>query len=152
MKQIIGKLLMALIIAAGVLTIAAPQTRAAGITVYKDGDKYVKLGGRIQLQYHLVDPDSGDSSDSLFFRRFRPYIEGSLHKDWKGKFQWDMGKASGDNEIAIKDAYLQYKGVENIKVTVGNANFPFSRELLTSSKKTATCGAYLCWRPRLRHT
>ncbi len=107
----------------------------AGVTVYKDGDKYVKLGGRIQLQYHQKDPSGGESADKVFFRRFRPYIEGSLHKNWKGKFQWDMGKASGDNEVAVKDAYMQYKGLNNMKVTVGNANFPFSREFLTSSKK-----------------
>jgi len=108
---------------------------AGGITVYKDDSgKYVKLGGRIQLQYHQVNPDAGSATDDLFFRRFRPYIEGSLHKDWKGKFQWDMGKADGTNEVAIKDAYFQYKGFEGMKVTVGNANFPFSREFLTSSK------------------
>ncbi len=107
----------------------------AGVTVYKDDSgKYVKIGGRIQLQYHQVDPDNGSSEDDLAFRRLRPYIEGSLHKDWLGKFQWDMGDAAGDNEIAIKDAYMQYKGFNNMKVTVGNANFPFSRELLTSSK------------------
>jgi hypothetical protein len=113
----------------------AATSHAAGITVYKDGDKYVKMGGRIQLQYHYVNPDSGDSEDEVFFRRLRPYIEGSIHKDWKGKFQMDFGKAEGENEVAIKDAYLQYSGMDNIKVTIGNANFPFSRELLTSSKK-----------------
>lgn len=106
----------------------------AGVT-YKDGDKYVKLGGRIQLQYYQEDPDGGDSTDELFFRRFRPYIEGSVHPDWKGKFQFDLGKAEDDNEVALKDAYMQYSGYENMKVTIGNANFPFSREFLTSSKK-----------------
>lgn len=114
--------------------VALPSVAQAGVT-YKDGDKYLKVGGRIQLQYHQADPDAGDSTDEVFFRRFRPYIEGSLHKDWKGKFQWDMGKAEGENELAVKDAYLQYKGFNNMKVTVGNANFPFSREFLTSSKK-----------------
>ncbi len=109
---------------------------AAGITVYKDGDKYVKMGGRIQVQYYYEDPDGGESTDEIDFRRLRPYIEGSIHKDWKGKFQWDMGGATGDNEIAIKDAYMQYMGFKNMKITLGNANFPFSRELLTSSKKT----------------
>ena len=118
------------------LTIATPfSVRAAGITVYKDGDKYVKLGGRIQLQYYHKNPSAKNSTDTVFFRRLRPYIEGSLHKDWKGKFQWDMGKAEDDNELAIKDAYLQYKGIKTIKLTIGNANFPFSREKLTSSKK-----------------
>jgi hypothetical protein len=46
-----------------------------------------------------------------------------------------MGKASGSNEISVKDAYMQYKGIDGMKITVGNANFAFSRELLTSSKK-----------------
>lgn len=118
-----------------VLLASASAALAAGITVYEEGDKYVKLGGRIQVQYYLEDPDGGDSEDNLFFRRFRPYIEGSIHKDWKGKFQWDMGKASGSNEISIKDAYMQYSGIDGLKIIVGNAKFPFSREYQTSSKK-----------------
>ncbi len=130
------KVFFAVLAIAIIANIYIPQAAdAAGITVYKKDDKFVKLGGRIQLQYHYKDPDSGDSSDKVFFRRFRPYIEGSLYKDWMGKFQWDMGKAKGDNEIAIKDAYMQYKGFHNLKVSIGNKNFPFSREFLTSSKK-----------------
>ena len=114
--------------------LATPLSAYAGGITYKDGDNYLKVGGRIQLQYHYMDPDGGDSTDELFFRRLRPYIEGSTHKDWKAKIQWDMGKAEKDNEIAIKDAYFQYKGMSNAKLTIGNANFPFSREFLTSSK------------------
>ncbi len=111
----------------------AGASHAGGVT-YKDGDKYMKLGGRIQLQYHYQDPDSGSSTDELFFRRLRPYIEGSLYPDWKGKFQWDMGEGYALNEISIKDAYMEYKGFHNLKVRLGNAYAPFSREALTSSK------------------
>lgn len=118
----------------GVLMLIGTVPAEASVS-YKDGDKYVKFGGRIQLQYHQADPDGGETTDDMFFRRLRPYIEGSIHKDWLGKFQWDMGKAEGENEISVKDAYFQYKGIKNLKVTIGNANFPFSRELLTSSKK-----------------
>lgn len=114
--------------------LAIPSSVLAGGITYKDGDKYLKVGGRIQLQYHQVKPDGGDTTDDIFFRRLRPYIEGSTHKDWKAKIQWDMGKATKDNEIAIKDAYFQYKGMKNAKLTIGNANFQFSREFLTSSK------------------
>ena len=115
---------------------AAVTVQAAGITVYKgDNGEYVKLGGRIQIQYYRDDPDTGSSTDELFFRRLRPYVEGSLHPDWLGKFQMDFGKAEDENEVAIKDAYMQYKGYENMKVTFGNANFPFSHEFLTSSKQ-----------------
>lgn len=123
---------MNLLVAVGIAASVVSVSSIAGITVYKDGEKYLKVGGRIQLQYHDNEFKNGSSDESkLFFRRFRPYIEGSLHKDWKGKFQWDMGKA----DLSVKDAYMQYKGFNNMKVTVGNANFPFSREFLTSSKK-----------------
>ncbi|MDZ7750967.1 MAG: porin [Gammaproteobacteria bacterium] len=115
------------------LAVAAPTQ--AGVTVYKDGAKYIEIGGRLQLQYHHENPDAGESTDEVIFRRLRPYIEGSFHKDWKAKIQFDVGKAEDGNEVAIKDAYFQYKGLDNVKVTVGNANFPFSRELLTSSKR-----------------
>lgn len=114
--------------------LAIPAASDAGGITYKDGDNYLKVGGRLQLQYHQMDPDNGDSTDEIFFRRLRPYIEGSTHKDWKAKIQWDMGKAEDANEIAIKDAYFQYNGWSNMKLTIGNANFPFSREFITSSK------------------
>jgi len=114
--------------------IAVP-TYAAGITVYKEGDKYLKMGGRIQMQYHREDPDNGSATDEMFLRRFRPYIEGSIHKDWKGKFQFDLGKSSGDNEVAVKDAYMEYKGFDGVSVKLGNVKTVFSREFLTSSKK-----------------
>jgi len=116
------------------ICIAIPA-HAAGVTVYKNGEKYVKIGGRIQMQYHRQDPDNGSATDELFLRRFRPYIEGSIHKDWKGKFQFDFGKADDGNEVAVKDAYMEYMGFEGVKVIVGNAKSSFSREYLTSSKK-----------------
>ena len=113
---------------------ASPGAYAGGVT-YKDGDQYLKIGGRVQLQYHQVNPDGGEKTDALFFRRLRPYIEGSTHKGWKAKIQWDMGKAEEANEIAVKDAYFAYKGLKNTKIIIGNTKFPFSREALTSSKK-----------------
>lgn len=122
------KKILPLIAAIGGLGITTVTT--AGVK-YEDGEKFLKIGGRIHLQYHQENPEVGNTEDELFFRRFRLYIEGSLHEDWSGKFQWDMGKS----DLAVKDAYMQYKGFDNMEVTLGNANFPFSRELLTSSKK-----------------
>jgi len=133
MIKLSAKNLLTVAAAAALVATATPRAEAAGVT-YQDGDKYVKLGGRIQLQYHMADPDGGEKTDAMFFRRLRPYIEGSVHKDWVGKFQFDLGKAEDDDEISIKDAYLQYKGIDGLKITIGNANFPFSRELLASSK------------------
>jgi len=135
-KHLSHKFKAFLIAAIAVTGISAAATAVhAGGVKYQDGDKWLEIGGRIQLQYHQVDPDDSDSEDDLFFRRLRPYIKGSIHPDWYGKFQFDYGKADGDNEMAIKDAYLAYTGLDNVKIRVGNAGFPFSREYLTSSKR-----------------
>ena len=107
------------------------QAAVAGGVKYEneDGD-YVRLGGRIQLQYHLANPDGGSATDELKARRIRPYIEGSTHEDWTGKFQWDMGKG----DIKLQDVFLRYKGFDSATVTLGNYDFLFSREFLTSNK------------------
>lgn len=99
----------------------------------KDG-KFVKLSANIQLQYHYSDPNKGETTDEVLFRRLQPCIEGSLYKNWIGRIVVDFGKADNDNEVNVKDVYLQYEGFDNIKITIGNSNLPFSREMLTSSK------------------
>lgn len=126
---------ISMILGLALVAAAVALPAAAGITVYEKDDKYVEIGGRIQIQYHMTDPDDGDSEDELFFRRLRPYIEGSVTKDWEGKFQFDIGKAEDSNEVAVKDAYMRYTGFDNLKVTLGNQKPPFSREFLTSSKR-----------------
>ncbi len=106
----------------------------AGIKVYDKDGKSVEIGARLQLQYTMSDPDDGDSEDRLFFRRLRPYIQGSVSENWIGKFQFDIGNASDSNEVAVKDAYMRYKG-GTVEVTLGNQKPPFAREFLTSSKR-----------------
>lgn len=117
------------------LAICMGAVHASGVTVYEQDGQYVKLGGRIQMQYHQVSPEGGDDTDNIFFRRFRAYVEGSLYKDWKAKLQWDMGKGKGNNELSVKDAYMQYKGFSLGKLTIGNIKSGYSREYMTSSKK-----------------
>ena len=114
----------------------------AGIKVYEDGDKWVELGGRLQLQYLYLTDDpregEGGSEDTIFFRRLRPYIAGSVTKDWWGKFQWELGKSLDGDEVAVKDAYMQYIGIKNHRIFIGNSKTVFSREFLTSSKRQQT--------------
>ncbi len=115
---------------------AAPA--GAGIKVYEDGDKFVEIGARVQIQYLRTEPDGGESSDDVFFRRLRPYVAGSVTKNWSGKVQFDFGKAEDDDEVAVKDAYMQYTGWQNLTLTIGNSKTPFSREFLASSKRQQT--------------
>jgi len=116
-----------------VLGIALPAQ--AGVVVYEEGDKKIEIGGRIQIQYLRIDPDGADSRDDLFFRRLRPYIIGTVTKDWLGKIQFDFGESTDSDEVKLKDAYAQYLGLENNKFTIGNSKAPFSREFQASSKR-----------------
>lgn len=118
-----------------VLTTVFAHPARAGVVVYSEGNKSVEIGGRMQLQYHAFDPDDADSVDEVFFRRLRPYITGTVTENWSGKFQFDIGGSSGDNELAVKDAYFRYQGFDNVTVTIGNQKPPFSREFLISSKE-----------------
>jgi phosphate-selective porin OprO/OprP len=131
-KNMFSKLLL---LAGGCVALGATSLASAGVEVYRDGDKSVELGARLQLQYHRTDPDVGASEDEWFFRRLRPYIQGTVTSDWEGKFQFDLGKSSGDNEVAVKDAYMAYSGWKNTTVYIGNTKTVFSREFLTSSKR-----------------
>ncbi|TDI32610.1 MAG: hypothetical protein E2P03_06465 [Acidobacteria bacterium] len=122
-----------------VLALMGAVPAAAGITVYEEGDKKLEIGGRIQIQYLNFetdgDPDGDVEFDEIFFRRLRLYIAGTVTRDWYAKIQFDFGKAEDNNEVAVKDAYIQYLGLARHKITIGNSKTPFSREYLTSSKR-----------------
>ena len=68
MQLTINKIIKAAVITA----LVSPLSAVAGGITYKDGDDYLKVGGRIQLQYYQVKPDGGDTTDEIFFRRLRP--------------------------------------------------------------------------------
>ena len=109
-----------------------------GIVVYDKDGKKLEIGARIQLQFLRLDPDGGDSRDEVFFRRLRPYIAGSVTENWWGKIQFDFGKSLDSDEVSINDAYMQYRGWENLTLTIGNSKTPFSREFLASSERQQT--------------
>lgn len=113
----------------------APLSAYSGGYKFSDGDKFLEVGARIQLQYKVDDPATGPKTDDIFFRRLRVRVAGSMHKDWKGQVEWDMGKASGDNEISVKETWMQYGGWNNMTLKIGNSSFPFSREFMTPYTK-----------------
>ena len=114
-------------------TCLSSPTFADGYKI-SDGDKYIKLGARIQLQYKM-DDDGANTTDDIFFRRLRARIEGSAHKNWKGKMEWEIGKAKADNELSVKESWMQYSDSKTFKMRIGNSSFPFSREFMTPFAK-----------------
>ena len=101
----------------------------------------------MQLQYLYVDPDDGISRDRIFFRRLHPYIQGSVTRNWDGKIQVDFGDAE---EVAIKDAYMRYKGWKNLELYIGNTKSPVRARAPCLVQAPAARGAHLCWRSQLR--
>jgi len=109
---------------------------ADGFMLYQSGTQYLKFGGRVQVQYHKNDLDPGTDTEDVFFRRVTPYLEAGLGKDWLARAQVELVSSStGRRKTAYKDNYLQYKGVKNIQINIGNAGFPYSREFLTSAER-----------------
>jgi len=105
---------------------------ALAMTVYEEGDKSVQVGAGIQVQYHMVEPEEGETTDEVFLRRLRPDFRAKLNKSWDGRVQLELGKASDTNEVKVMDAWMRYK-TGRVSVTIGSKKPPFSREFLTSS-------------------
>lgn len=108
------------------------STSVHAIVVYDEGGRRLEVGAYIQPQYLRLDPGNGESRDDTIFRRLRPYIIGTITENWIGRVQVDFGDALGENESAIKDAFMRYTGLKGFALTVGNQKPPFSREFLTS--------------------
>ena len=118
-----------------IVAMLLPLSAFAGGYRFRDGDKFLEVGARIQLQYKVDDPTAGAKTDDIFFRRLRVRVAGSVHKDWKGQVEWDMGKATDDNEVSVKETWMQYSGWTNMTLKIGNSSFPFSREFMTPYTK-----------------
>ena len=109
--------------------LALPTLAQAGITVYEDGERFLEVGGRVQVQYNYSDPDNGSSTDEFDIRRAWLTFDWSVAENWEARLQFQL-----DGGYSTKDAKIQYTGWDVGSLTVGNFYVPFSREELTSSK------------------
>lgn len=96
-----------------------------------DGDFSFRVGGRVQVDAATFDEDRLNHNDGTEFRRTRLFVQGRLWHDWGYKFQYDFVDSGSDG---IRDAYLDYDGIDRWKVRVGNFKEPFSLQNMTSSK------------------
>lgn len=124
----------ALALAASLATIG-PQAVAdsastkGGITVKSEDGRFVgTFGGRFMLDAAVFDNDTADNQSGSEFRRIRFHAKGKIY-DAKYVIDLDFG----DNEIGLRDAYLQFDTLGG-KLTVGQFKQYFSLEELTSSR------------------
>lgn len=109
---------------------------------FKDskGDYAFKFRGQIAADAAFFNTRKGtnDFNDGTQLRRARLGVDGTIQKDWAYRLEIDVANASRDdstsNEVDVKDAYVQYKGIDkNTTVTLGQHKTPNSIEILTSA-------------------
>lgn len=95
-----------------------------------------KLGGRIHADAnytsgddYLEDGDHVEANDGTEIRRARMEFAGTFFKDWGFRTVADFA----DDNVRVKDAFIQYTGFDWVTITAGQQKQNFSRELQESS-------------------
>jgi phosphate-selective porin len=116
----------------------APETKVSykvgkGVTINVGEDFQLIMGGREQIRFSYIAPDGStnagqDDRATFDVRRARIWFEGyAFDKNLEYKVQFDVAAAS------LRDAYLDYKFVEEAHIRGGQMKRPFSRQNWTSS-------------------
>lgn len=96
---------------------------------FKEIDTRVHLGGRLHLDYAFFDDDVTTIDDDFDVRRGRPLIEAEFGEDWKAKFEYEFGV----NSNGIRAAWVQWDGIDHLRVRAGNEIVPFGLDETESS-------------------
>jgi len=84
--------------------------------------------GRIQLDYAAFDDDKRDHPNGSEFRRARLGMKGKIAKDFGYKAEIDFANEG----VNFKDVYMNYTGIEDTEIRIGNFKPPMGLEELTS--------------------
>ncbi len=106
-----------------------------GILVFQNKDAGYKMWFDIRVQgdaavYFGYDKKLTTIGNGMSFRRTRFAVKTQINKDWYGEFDTDW--TSGMPEI--KDAILQYDGIENLQIKMGNFKENFSIQRNSTSR------------------
>jgi phosphate-selective porin OprO/OprP len=106
------------------------------------GDYAFKLRGQITADAAAFDNTKGakDFNSGTQLRRARIGVDGTLDSDWLYRLEVDVANASRDDsatgEVDVKDAYIQYKGIDKTTLTIGQHKTPNTLEQAISSTDT----------------
>ncbi len=98
----------------------------------KDGDVFVKFGGRFHLDNYYFDGSDNRLTNGTFMRRARISFKLGLGRNWVGEGDVDFAEAV----VNIKDLWVGYQGFKNSLVQVGQFKGPFGFDTLSSSNAT----------------
>lgn len=94
-----------------------------------DRSVQLRLGGRLHYDVAWFDSDLTPFGDDGDIRRFRYDLSGRIGDDWSFKLERDdAGTVQG-----WKGLWLAWRGIEHVRLSVGNQVAPFGNEQLQSS-------------------
>ena len=106
------------------------RTRKGRVEIRSPDEEFeFHFGGRLVVDGAWYRDDRADLGDGLEVRAARLKAEGTVWRDWD--FEVDVDFA--DDEVDLKDVYLEYGGLERLSVRAGYFKEPFSLEELTSA-------------------
>ncbi len=109
------------------------NSATADLDIPLSNNAEISLGGRIVVQHYDIELEEDDqklNESDTDVRRLRPDVR-VRWEDWRAKLSWEL---SDRNPNTVKDAYIEYRGLDKVKIKLGNETAPFSRERMTSSR------------------
>ena len=106
-----------------------------GILVFQNKNANYKMWFDVRVQgdaavYFGYDKNLTTIGNGMSFRRTRFAVKTQINKDWYAEFDTDW--TSGTPEL--KDAILQYDGIENLQIKMGNFKENFSIQRNSTSR------------------
>lgn len=96
---------------------------------FREIDTRVHLGGRLHLDYAFFDDDATPIDDDFDVRRGRPVLEVEVGDDWKAKLEYEIATDAN----GWRAAWVQWDGIDGLRVRAGNQVMPFGLEEMASS-------------------
>lgn len=110
---------------------AKGKIKGGGLAVSSsDGDFTTQIGGRLQLDaaHYSGQPKMGDGTE---VRRAYLTLKGTMYRDWGYRLQYNFADTGGNGK-GLLDAYVDYKGLDDLDVRVGHFKEPFTLHEATS--------------------
>ncbi len=98
----------------------------------RDGRFSFLIGGRLMVDGAVYSEDKQDLGNGSEIRRARLDVEGFVWNDWGFRLEADFA----ENEVELKDVYIEYRGFDPLRVRAGNIKESFSLDEQTSSRYT----------------